>query len=332
MVYLNDIFTYIYPLMKHKTFNIEIDMQSPCHEDREKMLAVADGRFCLSCQKTVIDMSDWTDQEFIHFFHRQKQAVCCYVDQSKLNRLLKNQAPTPIKKASAFTQWFAALLSFCSLGSLGAKTANASPAIVCTDKQQQTENEVVISGEVKKEYGGMLPNVRIEFLGQFYQTDSLGRFEIRLNPAEVKAGLLIFNYDGLDQEVRNYNTVMGSTTYTVSMHPPRSGRLGGMPMVRYYIPDSDANHVVFTGNSLDKVAIKKLKELAQLLRNNPNFTLGLQTYYHLHKKNALDKAVAVRKYLTEHEGIDVDRLALRDPVKSNNKQECQKVYFVSPEH
>ena len=46
----------------------KITIPRPCHEDWAGMTAQKDGRFCGSCQKTVIDFTAKTDAEILAFF------------------------------------------------------------------------------------------------------------------------------------------------------------------------------------------------------------------------------------------------------------------------
>lgn len=58
-----------------KTFAISIP--KPCHEDWNKMTPDAKGAFCGSCQKTVYDFSDKTDEEIISVFEKEEKGKVC---------------------------------------------------------------------------------------------------------------------------------------------------------------------------------------------------------------------------------------------------------------
>lgn len=58
-----------------KTFAISIP--KPCHEDWAKMTPDAKGAFCGSCQKTVYDFSDKTDEEIISVFEKEEKGKVC---------------------------------------------------------------------------------------------------------------------------------------------------------------------------------------------------------------------------------------------------------------
>ncbi len=48
--------------------NYKIELAKPCNENWGAMQPNEQGRFCLSCKKTVHDFSDFTDEQFIDFW------------------------------------------------------------------------------------------------------------------------------------------------------------------------------------------------------------------------------------------------------------------------
>ena len=58
-----------------KTFAISIP--KPCHEDWNKMTPDAKGAFCASCQKSVYDFSDKTNEEIISVFEKEEEGKVC---------------------------------------------------------------------------------------------------------------------------------------------------------------------------------------------------------------------------------------------------------------
>lgn len=45
-----------------------IQIPSPCHEDWNQMLPAEQGRFCQSCEKTVVDFSQMSDEQVLDYF------------------------------------------------------------------------------------------------------------------------------------------------------------------------------------------------------------------------------------------------------------------------
>jgi hypothetical protein len=80
---------------KHK-----ITIPEPCHENWDKMTPKENGRFCLSCSKTVVDFTSMLPNEVQHFFiQNQNKKICGRFKNSQLdtitiqipNRILHNQ-------------------------------------------------------------------------------------------------------------------------------------------------------------------------------------------------------------------------------------------------
>jgi hypothetical protein len=66
---------------KHK-----ITIPEPCHENWDKMTPNENGRFCLSCSKTVVDFTSMLPNEIQHFFiQNQKTNVCGRFKKSQLD-------------------------------------------------------------------------------------------------------------------------------------------------------------------------------------------------------------------------------------------------------
>ncbi|WP_291153851.1 hypothetical protein [Flavobacterium sp. UBA7680] len=66
---------------KHK-----ITIPEPCHEDWNKMTPSENGRFCLSCSKTVVDFTSMLPDEIQHFFvQNQSNKICGRFRKSQLD-------------------------------------------------------------------------------------------------------------------------------------------------------------------------------------------------------------------------------------------------------
>jgi hypothetical protein len=84
--------------MKHTTIKIKI--AEPCRENWDKMLEEERGRFCLSCQKAVVDFSRMTSQDIIHYFEQNAGKKVC-------GRIAVHQHDSPISNyTKVITPWF----------------------------------------------------------------------------------------------------------------------------------------------------------------------------------------------------------------------------------
>ena len=70
--------------MRHK---IQISIPEPCHEGWQNMIPVEKGRFCASCQKTVLDFTYLSDNEIIKVVTKN-DTLCARINVSQLNRNL----------------------------------------------------------------------------------------------------------------------------------------------------------------------------------------------------------------------------------------------------
>jgi hypothetical protein len=59
-----------------KSTSIQLSIPQPCSQNWEEMSIIGKGRFCDSCNKTVIDFTQYSDQQLADFFKRSKEHMC----------------------------------------------------------------------------------------------------------------------------------------------------------------------------------------------------------------------------------------------------------------
>ena len=66
----------------------KITIPEPCQEDWDKMTPNDQGRFCISCAKTVVDFTAMFPEEVRHFFiQNQNQNICGRMRKSQLDSI-----------------------------------------------------------------------------------------------------------------------------------------------------------------------------------------------------------------------------------------------------
>ena len=77
-----------------KPLNYIISIPEPCNEDWNSMMPDANGKFCNSCSKSVIDFTNKTDSE-IHtmMMERKDEKVCGHFKKTQINRPLALTIP-----------------------------------------------------------------------------------------------------------------------------------------------------------------------------------------------------------------------------------------------
>jgi hypothetical protein len=68
---------------------LKLHIPEPCHENWQNMTQQEQGRFCGSCQKTVVDFSVMTDKEILDYFSKTSQHVCGRFTNDQLNKELQ---------------------------------------------------------------------------------------------------------------------------------------------------------------------------------------------------------------------------------------------------
>lgn len=75
---------------------LNLQIPQSCHEDWNKMLPHQKGKFCLSCQKQVIDFTAMSDSEVVSYFRNYKGSTCGRFTSGQLGRdLLIPNKPIP---------------------------------------------------------------------------------------------------------------------------------------------------------------------------------------------------------------------------------------------
>ncbi|WP_166920888.1 energy transducer TonB [Flavobacterium poyangense] len=67
----------------------KLSIPEPCHENWDKMTPKDNGRFCLSCAKTVVDFSKMQPEEIQHYFiSNQGKSICGRFKKSQIDNII----------------------------------------------------------------------------------------------------------------------------------------------------------------------------------------------------------------------------------------------------
>lgn len=81
-----------------------LHISEPCTEDWGSMLPEEKGKFCLSCQKSVIDFSNMTDGEIVRVLEQNNDHICGRMRISQQHRTLVDHKVVP-KKQMWYAPW-----------------------------------------------------------------------------------------------------------------------------------------------------------------------------------------------------------------------------------
>ena len=97
-----------------KKFSISIP--TPCHEDWNAMTSEGKGRFCGSCQKTVVDFSMMSDRQIAEFFKKPATTTCGRFMPDQLGRVIEQPPKRLPWLRYILTIAIPAFLMSCKLG------------------------------------------------------------------------------------------------------------------------------------------------------------------------------------------------------------------------
>ncbi|MBN8822141.1 MULTISPECIES: hypothetical protein [unclassified Spirosoma] len=173
--------------------SLTIHIPNPCHERWEEMQPTEQGRFCASCQKTVIDYSALSDQELVKLLRNASGQICGRLRDDQLNRALSltsSSQPFSWRRwvgvlATALLSWKTSLAQFNSLG----RPVSSRPEIAVAPipiRAIGAKTEWTVSGRVLQldSTGQASPAVGAYVWvsgltkGASTQTDSSGRYSV----------------------------------------------------------------------------------------------------------------------------------------------------------
>ncbi|AEA42898.1 hypothetical protein [Fluviicola taffensis] len=191
-----------------KSKSIRYSIQNPCDESWNDMKPEVTGRFCGSCEKTVVDFTSMSDFLIIHYMEKHKEEkVCGRFTKPQLNRVYQLKQPvfTPTFDLRAVVLGLA-LTTFSAVHSFG-QTEPQEPVKVDTTFQVEPvivgkiavhhfnhEKESKVSGTIwasRKDFNQIFVQLK-DVNGAVLKTihpDSKGNFSIdlnwKLNPASL---------------------------------------------------------------------------------------------------------------------------------------------------
>jgi CarboxypepD_reg-like domain len=190
---------------------LTISIPTPCTEDWNAMTPNQSGKFCASCQKTVVDFSRMSDAEIFNYFDNFSGNTC--------GRFTEKQLATPFsapmigKPQNRWAWALSALLLPSVLASQTLKRTEIMKIIPPSVFEQKTgENSLPIKGEVT-ELGTNVPLVNVyisivaneKLIGRA-STDDKGIFMIQLpQEFENQKFTLFFDCNKMEKQVLNFS-------------------------------------------------------------------------------------------------------------------------------
>lgn len=173
-----------------KKFKIEIP--SPCTENWKDMRPGANGRFCLHCEKEVIDFRAYGDQELIAWLDKPQKKICGHFRADQLDSFNREE-PVVRNRYMKARLFMISLIAFLTTKDVAAKAWSETdlPTYMSYDrvkKENQSSAEmvcekdttIIVRGIVTDQQKNPLPGVSMFVKNgkMHFVTDSRGRFSI----------------------------------------------------------------------------------------------------------------------------------------------------------
>lgn len=172
---------------------VKISIKEPCNEDWQKMTPKEQGRHCASCNKCVVDFTNFTDKEIFNYLaENRSQQTCGRFKSSQLERDI-NLIP---KKKKGFPIYRLAASFFVGgLSLLSTKLMAQLPQVQEIVNQEEESNrarQIVISGSVRDiGTSAAIENASLMIGKDSFYSDSLGNYSFEYNGLDSSLTFLI---------------------------------------------------------------------------------------------------------------------------------------------
>lgn len=246
---------------------IQLSIDTPCHEQWDDMQPDSTGRFCGSCQKTVVDFTMMSDQEVLTWFSKASGSVCGRLHTDQMHRDIV--PPAPIKR-NRWAIWWQLLLAGVMVSSKASAQGKVSvvPVTQTIDLRKALETKMPICGlaspripttadtlrgtlgavsfrpvSVKNSpliikvadsvSGEPVPSATVRVGSNGFVTDETGSISIKLKQF-ARAGSIEVTYVGYEKKIVGLNEmVRHGNTFTIQLS--RSpGIMGDVEVVGHY--------------------------------------------------------------------------------------------------
>lgn len=184
---------------------LRLQVTKPCDENFDNMLPAASGHFCQSCNKTVVDFTNMTDNQLMEYFRKPRPNSCgrFYADQ------LDKHLEIPSQKISWLRYFFtigipAMLLSFKADAQ---RIIKKNPTVKVMDTQSKGKSLFIpaktLNGSITGEDGNPVPyaSVIVKETQRGVAADSNGVFTMQLMSHEKNIIITAVGYEKVELNV-----------------------------------------------------------------------------------------------------------------------------------
>ncbi|OXB18452.1 energy transducer TonB [Flavobacterium reichenbachii] len=224
----------------------KITVPEPCHENWDKMTPKDNGRFCMSCSKTVVDFTSMLPDEIQHFFiQNQTERICGRFRKSQLDNVTI-QIPSRVLYAQTQYHKMFLLALFIAMGTTLFSCADKDGNKTKIDKVELVEDSTMIR---TKTIGILLPP-------KHDPKDSLNQ----INAPAAKVEQI-----KLQKTAKKNSKAITVTSSTI--------------ICALIVPDHPTTIIADENNTIQEVAEEDVIVMGASIETSPNYPGGINNFY-----------------------------------------------------
>ena len=186
--------------------HFKLSIPEPCHEDWSQMTPSAQGRFCSSCEKEVIDFTQLSRKQIIDKVQRGEKICGRYrKDQLDIPYFIAQEKPAfkHLGIAAAFTSLLALCEPVQAQQSEPSLAYYQTDARVDEDKKESVQDSIAIRGNVTDELENPIHKARVTLAGTKITTltDTNGNYCITI-PKEPNTEKVVLHFEYLFYDLK----------------------------------------------------------------------------------------------------------------------------------
>ncbi|HBT10115.1 MULTISPECIES: carboxypeptidase-like regulatory domain-containing protein [Leeuwenhoekiella] len=204
--------------------HFKLSIPEPCHEDWSQMTPSAQGRFCSSCEKEVIDFTQLSRKQIIANVQRGEK-ICGRYRKDQLATAYFIPQEKPAFKHLGIAAAFTSLLALCepvqAQQSQPLLAYYQAEARVDEDKKESGQDSIAIRGNVTDELENPIHKARVTLAGTKITTltDTNGNYCITI-PKEPNTEKVVLHFEYLFYDLKKVQLSKTTQRINVTLDQP----------------------------------------------------------------------------------------------------------------
>ncbi|MFY1048365.1 carboxypeptidase-like regulatory domain-containing protein [Chryseobacterium sp. GP-SGM7] len=190
-----------------------IQIENPCEEKWDNMQNIPDGKFCDLCSKTVLDLTQKSDEEILKILDESNGKICgrTFKYQSSRNSIVSEKKIISHEKRKGYSKLVAGFVIAASLTGIQTHAVTfEKPLIQISENKNYEESDLekektddpgfIISGKlINSDTGKPLPNIEVTFITKEKifktKTNQDGIYKLSVSDFHIRKNNNVLHFD-----------------------------------------------------------------------------------------------------------------------------------------